>query len=132
MGPVANQGCALLMQGGDDQLADLSVRYILPGLGIHHLKVQIIRPYMHAAGVVAADADAGTVYLGQTVNVIQLYPQFVGDPVPHLFTPAFGADDALAQVDPVPDAPLCDFLCQQQRIGGGGAQHGGFHIHHHP
>ena len=64
MRAVTNQRRALLAKRGDYQLAHLSVGQDLAGFGIHNFKEHIVVPHVHAAVVIAADADARPVNLG--------------------------------------------------------------------
>ena len=87
---------------------------------------------MHGSLGLAVDGDAGAVHLGEAVDVVQVHAQFIGDALAHLVAPALGADHALSQAYLIPDPPLRNLLGQQQGVGGGGAEHRGFHVHHHP
>ena len=128
---VADERGALLAQRGQHELAHLAVGHGRTGVGIDHFHVHVIVPNVHAVMLVARYADARAVHLGQAVDVVDLHAQLAGDALAHLVAPPLAADDALAQADAVADAALGDLLGQQQRVGAGGAQHGGFEVLHH-
>ena len=86
---------------------------------------------MHACVVLAADADAGTVDLGQTVDVVKFDAEFFGDALSHGFAPALGTDDAFFQVDLVLEASLLDLFSEEQSVRRRGTEDGGLHVDHH-
>ena len=131
MGAVPDEGRAFLDEGRDDDLAGLAVRNGLQGHGVDDLDVEEVVPVVHAVVILTADADAGTVDLGQTVDVVEFDAEFFGDALPHGVAPALGTDDTLLQVDLVLDAPLFDLFREEQRIGGRGTEDGGLHVDHH-
>ena len=110
MGAVPNKGGSLLSQSGDDQLAAFSIRYVLSGMGINDLEVQVIVPIVHAAFVITAHSDTRTVNFRQAVNIVKLDAKLVGNAAAHFFAPALRADHALSQMDLILNAALGDFL----------------------
>ena len=86
---------------------------------------------MHGTIGLAVDADAGTVDLGQAIDVIEFDAELVGDATAHLLAPAFRADDALAQPDLVADATLGYLLGKTQRVRARRAKHRALEVHHH-
>ena len=82
MGAEAKERGTLFDKRCDDDLALLSVGEHFPCLGIDDLGVEIIVKHMHACLVGAVDADARTVNLGQSVNVIELDAELIGDILP--------------------------------------------------
>ena len=128
---VADERRALLAQRGQHQLAHFAVGHGQARRRVDDLHVHVVVPHVHAVVRVARDADAGAVHLGQAVDVVDLHAQLAGNARAHFVAPALGADDALAQAELVADAALGDFLSQQERVGTGGAEHGGLQILHH-
>ena len=53
------------------------------------------------------------------------------DALAHRFAPSLGADNPLLQVDFIPDSALFNLLCEEQRVGGCGAEDCGLQVHHH-
>ena len=88
MGTIANQRSAFLDQCGNDDLADLAVRQIFAGNRVDDLQVDIVIPVVHSAVFLAADADARSVDLGQSVDIVEFDAQFAGNAVTHLLTPS--------------------------------------------
>ena len=131
MGAVPDEGRAFLDEGRDDDLAGLAVRNGLQGDRVDDLDVEEVVPVVHAGVILAADADAGAVDLGQAVDVVEFDAEFFGDALSHGVAPALGTDDTLLQVDLVLDAALLDLLGEEQRVGGCGAEDGGLHVDHH-
>ena len=131
MRPVPDERRAFLDERRDDDLAGLTVWDGFQGHGIDDLDIKEVVPVMHAGVVLAVDADAGTVDLGQAVDVVEFDAEFFGDAFAHRLAPALGTDDTFLQVDLVLDAALFDLLGEEQGIGGCGAEDGGLHVDHH-
>ena len=121
---------ALLDQRRNDDLAPLAVRHIFARLRIDDLQIDVIIPVVHAALIVTADTDAGSVDLREAIDIINLDAEFALDAVPHFFAPALGTDHALLQVDLILQALLFDLLGQKKRIGGCRTENRRFHILH--
>ena len=80
---------------------------------------------------VAADADAGSVDLGQPVDVVDGDAHLVLDAFAGLLAPTLGSDDAALQVDLVAQAALVDLFGEQQRIRAGRGNDRGSQVLHH-
>ena len=130
MGAVADQRRAFFFQGGDDQFPQFAVGEDFAGFGIDDLKIEVIIEIVHPCVVLAVDGDAGAVYFGESVDIVKLHAEFVGDAVSHLFAPAFGTDHTFFQADLVFYTALFDLFGQEQSVGRGGAENGGLHIFH--
>ena len=131
MRPIPDEGRALLDERRDDDLAGLTVRDGFQRDRVDDLDVEEVVPVVHAGVVLAVDADAGTVDLGEAVDVVEFDAEFFRDALSHGFAPALGTDDTFLQVDLVLDAALFDLLGEEQGIGGRGAEDGGLHVDHH-
>ena len=127
----ADERRAFLLQRGQDDFARLAIGHKLAGLGVYELEIQEIAPHVHGIAFLAADADTGTVDLGQAVDVVELDAEQVLDTLAHLVAPALGADDALLELNLVAQAALLDFLAEQQRVARSRTQHRGLEIDHH-
>ena len=75
MGAVANQGCPLLFQGGDDDFPHLPVRQHLACLWVHYLDVNIIIPVVHGSLLLAVNGNSRPVYFRKAIDVKQVHSQ---------------------------------------------------------
>ena len=107
---IADERRAFLLQGGDHQFANGALGHGLAGFGIDDFKIHIVIEHMHAAVLVAADADARAIDFRQPIDVIQRNAQFAGDALAHFFAPALGTDDALFQLEFIADTAPGDLL----------------------
>ena len=96
---VADKGSALFHERCYYDLTELSVGNRFARLRVYDLNIQEVVPVMHTLFFGAVYADAGAVYLCESVYIIQLYAKLVVYPVTHLLAPALRADDALFQLD---------------------------------
>ena len=71
---------------------------------------------MHARPVLAADADARAVDLGEAVDVEEVDVEAVLDALTGLGTPALGADDAVLEAELVLETALLDLLGEKQGV----------------
>ena len=85
---VSDERRALLAKGGYDYLTHLAVGHGPAADGVDYLDIDIVVPVVHTAVVFAAYTDTRAVYLGQTVDIVKLDAQLVGNTLSHLFTPA--------------------------------------------
>ena len=131
MRTVTDERCAFFHESRDDDFAPLAVREDLAGLRINDLEVDVVIPDMHVLGLGAVDADARSVDLSQSVDIIELDSEDALNSVAHCLAPALGTDDAFLEMNLVFDSALLDFLRQKKSVGGSGAEDGGLHVHHH-
>ena len=126
----ADERCALLLQRGEDDLAPFAVGYGFARLRVDDLEVDVVAPHMHAMTMLAVDADAGAVHLGEAVDVVVLDSEPVDDALTNLLARTLRTRNELLELDLVLDAALFNFLGNQQRIARSSGEHRGFHVDH--
>ena len=86
---------------------------------------------MDALIIFTADANAWAIDFRQTINIIQLNAQLLGNAIPHLLSPALRTNDTLAEIQLICHTTLLDFLCQQQSVRRCSTENTALHILHH-
>ena len=114
MRPVTDERRPFFHESRDHDLTEFPVRNIFPGNRIDNFQIEIVVPDMHALVILAVNADARTVDLCQSIDIIQLNPEFIRNALPHFFAPAFRSDDTFLQADFVAD-PLFRYLFRKEK-----------------
>ncbi len=128
--PVSEQRHSLTVDGGEDQLADLSVGNGLESVGIDNLYYVVVLPYMEAVLLFTFECYSRAAHLGHSEGVVGLDAQHILNTFASVFGVGLGADDKGVELDILfgVDTLLEHNIMQAGCIGGDGVYHCGTEI----